>query len=150
MSVSLWCHTSMPDPRKVADELLKKHGCVLVRHNKHEVWLLPNGAKYTRAVTPSDARSDENALRQLRQSLGVNVQRGEPGERRRRRSKPGAQRKFLAAVVPIAIEERYVGLREKLMAIRRQHVMNYEACYPIRKQVVYVSPLTAILRRLFP
>lgn len=140
----------MPDPREATDALLKQHGCVLLRAHKHQVWQLPNGQKFTRASTPGDPRSDTNALQQLKATLGIQGERGEAGERRTRKKKRKAQRPFLAAIVPYVEPDRYATLREKLMAIGRPRLKKYEECLPIHKQVVLETPLTVILRRLFP
>lgn len=57
--------------RDMALSLLREHGAVLVRSNKHEVWRLPNGQKFTRATTPSDYHADDNNLSDLRELLGL-------------------------------------------------------------------------------
>lgn len=48
---------------------LKNVGAVLVRHNKHEVWKLPNGRKFFKTGTPSDRRSELNDLACLKRLL---------------------------------------------------------------------------------
>jgi hypothetical protein len=71
-------------------ETLKSIGARLKRQKKHEVWELPNGKTFVRASTPSDACADNNNLADLRRVAGLaDPDRGKPGQRRERRSKPG-------------------------------------------------------------
>lgn len=51
--------------------LLKEVGAVLLRERKHEVWLLPNGQRFVRAISPSDYRSGLNNLSDLKKALGL-------------------------------------------------------------------------------
>lgn len=75
----------MSSPVEQVDKLLKESGSVLVRSNKHEVWLLPDGRKFVRAKTPSCPRAGDNQASELRKLLGlVDETRGTPGERRER------------------------------------------------------------------
>lgn len=64
------------------DRLLDEHGAVLLRHDKHRVYRLPNGQKFTSPKTPSDRRSMLNNLASLRHALGVihdnHMPKGEP------------------------------------------------------------------------
>lgn len=67
-------------------ELLKEHDGVLLRNNKHEVWKLPCGLVVLPS-TPSDVRAWKNSLSYLHNALGLNEERGIPGERREKRFK---------------------------------------------------------------
>ena len=69
--------------------LLKENGAVLIRHRKHLIYKLSSGAIFVQANTPSDVRSDENNLRDLRKLLGNAPPRGMVGERREKRDRPG-------------------------------------------------------------
>jgi hypothetical protein len=51
------------------DQMLKESGAVLVRNNKHEVYRLPNGKKFTRSNTPSDVRTARNQASDLRRLI---------------------------------------------------------------------------------
>ena len=78
------------NPREKVDGLLKSIGAVLKRRKKHEVWQLPDGGMFTRACTPSDIRADNNNLSDLKRAAGIlDPERGNPGQRRDRRNKPG-------------------------------------------------------------
>jgi hypothetical protein len=70
--------------RREQDALLKEHNAVLLRDRKHEVWVLPNGQKFTRSRTPSDVRSTANQLFTLKAALGLREAGGAVGERRDR------------------------------------------------------------------
>lgn len=64
------------------DRLLEEHGAVLIRHNKHLVYRLPNGNTFTRNKTPQDHRGPLNELSDLRHALGLERERPiEKGER---------------------------------------------------------------------
>ena len=79
------------------DKILKAHGAILKRHNKHEVWKFPGYPEktFTRACTPSDSHAEDNQLRQLREILGLNdPDRGKEGQRRERKSKNGSIQPF--------------------------------------------------------
>lgn len=76
---------------KVA-KLLNECGAVLERDGKHEVWLLPNGKKFTRAKTPSDYRAEENQLHDLRHALGLVDSSPKLEEGQRREKKPRVKR----------------------------------------------------------
>lgn len=65
-------------------------GGKLIRAKNHAVYLLPNGVRYTVALTPSDRRAELNQLSDLRRALGLTPQH-QPGERRQKRHKPGRQ-----------------------------------------------------------
>lgn len=78
------------NPRDKVDGLLKSLGAVLKRRKKHEVWELPGGQNFTRACTPSDIRADSNNISDLKHAAGIiEPERGQPGERRVLRNKPG-------------------------------------------------------------
>jgi len=53
------------------EELLEKDGSVLLRHNKHKVWLLSNGQRFTQSTTPSDHKAALNQLSDLKHALGL-------------------------------------------------------------------------------
>lgn len=75
------------------NELLRESGAELVRDHKHEVWLLPNGNKFTRAKTSSDRNAANKDLSDLRRALGIENQGKGEGERREKRPRryPQAQ-----------------------------------------------------------
>jgi hypothetical protein len=52
------------------DQMLQQSGAVLVRANKHEVYRLPNGKKFTKSSTPSDHRAALNQAADLRRLIG--------------------------------------------------------------------------------
>ena len=81
------------NPTAEVDRLLKENKAALKRHKKHEVWELPNGRTFIRACTPSDCRSGDNELANLRNALGIAVARGLPGERREKRPKQQQEQK---------------------------------------------------------
>lgn len=60
------------------DRLLDEHGAVLLRDDKHRIYRLPNGQKFTSPKTPSDHRSMRNNLSSLRHALGVVRQNHNP------------------------------------------------------------------------
>ena len=69
---------------------LKSIGAKLLRAKKHQIWQLPNGQKFVRACTPSDQRGDQNNLTELKHAAGLlDPERGQAGERRERKHKPG-------------------------------------------------------------
>lgn len=71
-------------------KLLSEHNCTLVRDTNHPVWKLPNGNLFVMSKTPSDTRSMLNGLSDLRRELGIHdPERGQEGERREKRNKPG-------------------------------------------------------------
>lgn len=70
------------------NHLLRESGARLIRDRKHEVWRLPNGRNFVRAKTTSDCRSERNNLSDLRRALGIEVERGQPGERREKVYRP--------------------------------------------------------------
>jgi hypothetical protein len=77
----------MPSHGSASDEIariIKAHGGVLKRHNKHLLYTFPGGAQFTRSCTPSDIHAEDNALRDLKRILNLNGERGVEGERRAR------------------------------------------------------------------
>jgi hypothetical protein len=60
-------------------KLLKRCGAELERHNKHQVWRLPDGRNFVMAATASDHRAEKNQIRDLRRML--RVKGGEDGTR---------------------------------------------------------------------
>lgn len=60
------------DARSEATRILEQNGAILKRDKKHEVWQLPNGKQFVRASTPSDIRSDQNSLADLKRMLRQN------------------------------------------------------------------------------
>ena len=99
-------------------QLLKKHGAVLDRQKRHNVWKFPDGRIFTQSRTPSDWRAPLNQLSDLRRMLGVSVPlRGEPGERRPRRNKhseSGIRPWHCPATIDGALQEklRLIGVSE--------------------------------------
>jgi hypothetical protein len=59
------------DAKQQVLNLLKSSGAVLLRTNKHRVWKLPSGLRYTLPSTPSDKRGWLNCLSDLRIRLGI-------------------------------------------------------------------------------
>lgn len=58
------------DPRSEVTRILEQNGAILKRDKNHEVWQLANGKQFVRAKTPSDVRSDQNNLADLKRLLG--------------------------------------------------------------------------------
>lgn len=81
----------MSEPRAEVDRILREHNATLARSKNHEVWKFPDGRIFTRALTPSDYRAENNNLSDLNKMLGLNVGKGLPGERRERRNRPGRE-----------------------------------------------------------
>lgn len=52
-------------PREETTALLKRYGAVLKRDRKHEVYMFPDGTRFTRSKTPGDWRADNNSLAML-------------------------------------------------------------------------------------
>lgn len=60
------------DPERELERMLKEHGAVLIRTGNHMVYKLPNGQKFVRSKTPSDAlRAAKKSLCDLRHALGI-------------------------------------------------------------------------------
>jgi hypothetical protein len=59
------------DSRQEIYRLLRDHRADLVRHNRHKVYRLPNGALFVMGETRTDYRGWRNGLAQLRRLLGV-------------------------------------------------------------------------------
>lgn len=51
--------------------LLKEHRAELVRHNRHKVYKLPNGALFVTGETQTDYRGWRDRLSKLRKLLGI-------------------------------------------------------------------------------
>jgi len=51
-------------------QLLKSVGATLARDKNHEVWVLPNGKRFVRFMSPSDHRNEKNEMRSLKRALG--------------------------------------------------------------------------------
>ena len=79
-------------PRETVDSLLKEHGATLKRSKNHEVWELPNGSSFTRALTPGDIRSDDNSLSTLRRALGITKTEKTVGDRREKKTSSPVER----------------------------------------------------------
>lgn len=75
--------------RAKVNQLLQQAGAVLKRTRKHEVWSLPNGKNFVRGKTPSDRRSDDNNLSDLKHALQVVKPVAVEGERKPKRIKRG-------------------------------------------------------------
>ena len=70
-------------PEEEVYRILHEHHAVLKRSNKHNVWQFPNGKTFVTPKSPSDRRSCDNNLADLKKLLGLNItDRGQPGERR--------------------------------------------------------------------
>jgi hypothetical protein len=57
--------------QKRLKSVLKAHGAVLKRHNKHHIYQLPNGHTLVISATASDHRAEENNLHRLRRLLSL-------------------------------------------------------------------------------
>jgi hypothetical protein len=57
------------DPHEQVEQLLKRNGAKLLRTKKHHVYKLANGQRWTVPHTPSDTRSWQNCLSDLRSLL---------------------------------------------------------------------------------
>ena len=74
--------------------LLDEHGAVLSRTNRHNVYKFPDGRIFTMSKTPSDYRTAMEQLQDLRKVLGIaDPERGQPGERRPRKTAKPPERK---------------------------------------------------------
>lgn len=146
------------------DRLLDEHGAVLLREDKHRVYRLPNGQKFTSPKTPSDHRSMRNNLSSLRHALGVVHQNHNPkGEQKMQpqRSTPPAasepaptppkveslKQRIEAA---IATEE---AMQEKLLAEAQAHerkVHMLKALLPFADEGATEDALRGVLPTLEP
>lgn len=71
-------------------QALKDVGATLKRAKKHKVFALPNGQNVVIASTPSDRRSEDNALRDIHKAAGVQRAEKAPAKpKAERRAKPG-------------------------------------------------------------
>lgn len=68
-------------------ELLKEHRMVLVRDRKHQCWKHPDGRTFVMSSSPSDGMAAAQQLRSLEKFLGIQKERGKPGERRDKKAK---------------------------------------------------------------
>lgn len=59
---------------------------------QHEVWLLPNGQKFTRAKTPGDRRAEHHNLSDLKHALGIVKTETTNGQRRAKKLTTGKDR----------------------------------------------------------
>jgi hypothetical protein len=75
-----------PDKKEVM-RILREHGAVLERTKKHKIWRFPDGRIHVLPGSPGCAHAWKNQLHDLRNFLELNEGRGEPGERRPRKSK---------------------------------------------------------------
>lgn len=66
---------------KQIEDLLREHHAELVQEHPHRKYRFPDGRKFVMAFTPSDHRAVKNALRSLRNFLGL--KRPEPAPRER-------------------------------------------------------------------
>lgn len=98
--------------------LLREHRATLVRTKRHLVYKFPDGKTFVQACTPSDVHALDNQLRDLKRLLGINGDRGTPGERRERKIRPGraANGKVITPSANTAMLDalRNVGLAEDL------------------------------------
>lgn len=136
----------MSEAREEQDRIFRQHGAVLVRQRKHEVWRFPDGRTFTRAKTPSDVRSDKNALMDLKLLLGINKDRGAPGKRRNKKARKRAHkvvRASLSKYPPVKDS----GVYAQLMAIVRRP--KYSDCFAMEKRVVLKTPVMVWLERWF-
>ena len=49
--------------------MLKAVGAELLRDKNHEVYVLPNGKRFVRFMSPSDHRNEKNEMRSLKKAL---------------------------------------------------------------------------------
>lgn len=136
----------MPSKGSASEEIariIKEHGGVLKRQNKHEFWKFPGGQTFTRSCTPSNIHAEDNALRDLKRILDLNdPERGTPGERRERRErKPSvqpqrsrptlngalAEKLALAGLAEQAHQEELARLHERIAAQCKQLANHDEA-----------------------
>jgi hypothetical protein len=70
------------DSKREIWRLLREHRAELVRHNRHKVYKLPNGALFVTGETETSYRGWRDRLAQLRKLLGIKrpVKRAVPGE----------------------------------------------------------------------
>lgn len=134
------------DAKRELEELLKASGAVLKRANKHQVWELPDGRKFTHASTPGDVRAWDNALCNLRKLLGIKRQvRKNPD----RRAKPGVGKQRWAPVempTPQARFNKAMELLEKYYD--KLAFIPKPCCVPVDVRRVPMTPLWCILRNL--
>lgn len=128
-------------------KLLKESGAILKRDKKHEVWQLPNGNNFIRAKTPSDSNEALNNLTDLKRALGISApDRGQPGERRAHKHKPGRMGISHAAKIeaPIiaSLQDKLrgsgaveLGLRSTIWMLRREITRNQVANLRKRKRL---------------
>ena len=116
--------------------IIKEHGGVLKRQNKHKFWKFPSGETFTRSTTPSDIHAEDNALRDLKRILNLNGERGVEGERRapvpkRKRSEQPtgsrptlnsalAEKLALAGFAELAHASEIANLKQHILLLQRQ------------------------------
>lgn len=109
-----------------AVRILKEHGAEVVRTKKHVVWRLPDGRSWTMPSTPSDPCAWKNNLSDLRLFLGLNGERGKPGERRPKKLRVRRKRAEIP-LSPAVVQEPAHTLSEQLGTVTLPEVTSLEA-----------------------
>lgn len=128
----------------VSDEiqhLLKTHGAVLERKNKHPVWRFPDGRIFVHSSTPSDVRAERNNLSNLRKLLGVKRESTKNPERRTKRGV--ASDAWRSEPIPLALD-----WKAKLRAMTTPAFQPRMTCFPLRIERVPMTPVWCMLRNL--
>ncbi len=144
----------MPSRGSASEEIaaiLKQHGGVLKRQNKHEFWKFPTGEIFTRSCTPSDIHAEDNALRDLRRILNLNGERGAIGERRVRAlkhekpSRPSyssptlksalAEKLALAGLAEAAHESEVSTLKRHIVKLQKECALKDKSLRRYKKQI---------------
>lgn len=103
--------------KKVYDMLhLYKATFLYKSGREHDIWLLPNGKKFTIGTSMSDRRAPYNTMQNLKHLLGLvdSSPKDTEGERRERKSKGGGSR-YAAPVEFVAVPSMQDKLKQALM-----------------------------------
>ena len=133
------------DAKEELEALLRASGAKLKRKSNHVVWELPDGRKFTHALTPSDVRAWPNALATLRKMLGI---RREVAKSSRRRSKPGAPKPVWKPTPPPAPLRKTKGIEALERLYARLAFKPKPCCVPVDLRPVPMTPVWCILRNL--
>lgn len=142
----------MADPREQTLKMLKEAGAVLTRQKTHEIWRLPDGRTFVRSKTPSSPLTHDNEFAMLKRILGVKTEKPAKQEGHTRSRKARKQRVVTPAVLMKGRRpsmEDLDPILEKLMKVVRTTKPRYAECFPMERRVVYQTPVTTWLRRIF-
>lgn len=142
----------MADPREQTLKMLKEAGAVLTRQKTHEIWRLPDGRTFVRSKTPSSPLTHDNEFAMLKRVLGIKTDKPAKQEGHNRSRKARQKRPAPPAVLHKGKNPEQARLDRvvaAMMAVVRATKPRYTECFPIDRQVVYQTPVTTWLRRMF-